>query len=50
LGDLEQQPKREIRRLIFQAPDRTLTSEEVDQSEQVAVNRLIQDFQIELRK
>ena len=37
-------------RLIFQAPDRTLTSEEVDAMYEQIVSRLQQDFQIELRK
>jgi phenylalanyl-tRNA synthetase beta chain len=37
-------------RLIFQAPDRTLTSEEVDAMYEQTVARLTQDFHIELRK
>jgi phenylalanyl-tRNA synthetase beta chain len=37
-------------RLIFQAPDRTLTSEEVDAMYDQIVQRLSQDFAIELRK
>jgi len=37
-------------RLIFQAPDRTLTSEEVDAMYDQIVKRLSSDFQIELRK
>lgn len=37
-------------RFIFQAPDRTLTSEEVDRMFDQIVKGLNQDFQIELRK
>ena len=37
-------------RLIFQAPDRTLTSEEADQMVRVATNALMEKFNIDIRK